>query len=163
MPKTIYIDMDGVLVDLESYIEDTYTPDHIKEFGIGGIVDRDLNIFYDAKPILGAVNVFKDLVSNPDLEVYILSTAPWANPEAWKAKRVWVEQNLGEVAAKRLILSHRKDLLIGDYLIDDRDNNGAAQFKGEHIKFGTKPYTSWKEVMKYLEKNLHPNSITLEK
>ena len=32
--------------------------------------------------------------------------------------------------------THRKDLLIGDYLIEDRLANGAKDFKGELINFG---------------------------
>ena len=35
-----------------------------------------------------------------------------------------------------MILSHRKDLLKGDYLIDDRPKHGADTFDGEWIRFG---------------------------
>ncbi|NCG08090.1 MAG: 2-C-methyl-D-erythritol 4-phosphate cytidylyltransferase, partial [Verrucomicrobia bacterium] len=56
---------------------------------------------------------------------YILSTAPWGNPTAWSDKLEWVKKHLGEVAKKRLILSHNKQLNKGDYLIDDRSRNGA--------------------------------------
>lgn len=145
--------MDGVLVDLEGEIEKKYTKDYIDAVGIGRIVDQDLNIFYDAQPLQGAEEAFKELSRNPNFEVYILSTAPWDNPEAWKAKRIWVEKYLGLDGHKRLILSHRKDLLVGDYLIDDRDKNGAADFKGEHIKFGTQNYKSWTQVINYLTQN----------
>jgi len=151
--KIVYIDMDGVLVDLESYVDVNYIPDQIKQVGIGGIVDQDLNIFYESEPVKGAIDAFKFLFNDSRFEPYILSTAPWANPEAWKAKRIWVEKFIGHTATKRLILSHRKDLMIGDYLIDDRPNNGAAEFKGEHIKFGTKPYETWKQVLDYLIQN----------
>ena len=51
---------------------------------------------------------------------------------------------------KRLILTHRKDLLIGDYLIDDRLKNGAGEFKGELIHFGTIKFPDWKTVLEYL-------------
>lgn len=37
---------------------------------------------------------------------------------------------------KKIFTTHRKDLLVGDYLIDDRTKNGAGDFKGEHIQFG---------------------------
>ena len=52
---------------------------------------------------------------------------------------------------RRLILSHRKDLLKGDYLIDDRPNNGAADFEGELIKFGNEEFKDWKAVLNYLK------------
>ena len=71
-------------------------------------------------------------------DAYILSTQPWGNPSAWTDKYEWVKNFIGESAYKRLILSHRKDLSRGDILIDDGTANGAGQFKGEHIHFGTK-------------------------
>lgn len=61
-----------------------------------------------------------------------------------------VEKHLGEFAFKRLITTHRKDLLIGDYLIDDRTVNGAGEFTGEHIHFGTVKFPNWEFVVKYL-------------
>ena len=35
-----------------------------------------------------------------------------------------------------MFITHRKDMLIGDYLIDDRLANGAGNFKGELLRFG---------------------------
>ena len=151
--KIVYIDMDGVLVDLEEAIREKYTSSYISEVGIGTIVDQDLNIFYDAKPIDGAIEAFKKLAKDERFEVYILSTAPWDNPESWKAKRTWVEHHIGEDGYKKLILSHHKNLLRGDYLIDDRDKNGAAEFEGEHIKFGTNKFETWTQVINYLTQN----------
>ena len=49
-----------------------------------------------------------------------------------------------------LILSHNKNLNRGHYLIDDRDKNGAKEFEGEHIHFGTEKFPDWQSVMKYL-------------
>ena len=51
---------------------------------------------------------------------------------------------------KKIIMTHRKDMIYGDYLIDDRTANGAAQFKGEHIHFGTSKFPDWASVVKYL-------------
>ena len=152
--KVVYIDMDGVLVDLVGEVYKKYV--HAlggDDFDIGKIVDQDADLFYDAAPIEGAINAFKLLFNDPRFEPYFLSTAPWANPESWKAKRVWLDKHVGHTANRRLILSHNKNLLMGDYLIDDRDNNGAAEFKGEHIKFGTKPFETWERVINYLTEN----------
>ena len=41
-------------------------------------------------------------------------------------------------------------MIYGDYLIDDRTANGAAQFKGEHLHFGTSKFPDWASVVKYL-------------
>ena len=70
-------------------------------------------------------------------DIYFLSSPMWHMPQSYSGKRIWVEKNLGEIAIRKLILTHRKDLNIGDYLVDDRLKNGAAEFKGEHIHFGT--------------------------
>ena len=53
---------------------------------------------------------------------------------------------------KRLILSHHKNLNMGDYLIDDRTANGVDEFKGEHIHFGTAAFPNWDSVVSYLVK-----------
>jgi 5'(3')-deoxyribonucleotidase len=152
--KIVYIDMDGVLVDLVDSVYRNYAHSlGDDDFTVGAVIDRDATPFYNAKPIEGAINAFKLLFNDPRFEPYILSTAPWANPESLTAKRIWIEKFIGHAATKRLILTHRKDLMIGDYLIDDRPNNGAAEFKGEHIKFGTKPYETWKQVLDYLIQN----------
>jgi 5'-nucleotidase len=152
--KMVYIDMDGVLVDLVSAVYLKYA--HAlgdDEFDVNKIVDQDPDPFYDAEPIEGAINAFKLLFNNPRFEPYILSTAPWANTESLTAKRVWVEKYLGDIANKRLILTHRKDLMIGDYLIDDRPNNGAAEFKGVWIEFGSEQYPDWNSVLLKLEQD----------
>jgi len=146
--KIVYIDMDGVLVDLVGAVYKKYT--HAlgdDEFNVGKLIDRDVEPFYDAEPIPGAVEAFNQLSSDPRFEVYILSTAPWANPESLTAKRVWAEQHLGKEANRRLIFTHNKSLMIGDYLVDDRPNNGASGFKGKLIKFGSKEYPDWTSVL----------------
>ena len=39
---------------------------------------------------------------------------------------------------------------MGDYLIDDREWNGAAKFTGDWIHFGSKRFPNWKKVLEYL-------------
>ncbi len=55
-----------------------------------------------------------------------------------------------------MIITHRKDLVEGDYLIDDRGKNGTSEFKGEWIQFGSERFPDWKTVLDYL---LNPSSI----
>ncbi len=83
-------------------------------------------------------------------DVFILSTAPWKNPSAWGDKRKWVEKYFVEIFFKRIILTHRKDICQGDYLIDDRRWNGAMNFSGEWIKFGSEEFPNWDTVISYL-------------
>ena len=109
------------------------------------------------KPVDGAIEAYKELTKHFD--VYILSTAPWNNPSAWTDKLLWVQEYLGDLAHKRLILSHNKNLNAGDFLIDDRTANGAGDFSGEHIHFLSEQFNNWNDVLNYLIPN---RSVTCE-
>lgn len=146
MKKILYIDLDGVMVDLESHAIKRHGPDAVRHLGRLTSVDKEL--FEDPEPMPGAIEAFQELFNVFD--VYFLSTAPWSNPTALSSKRRWVQKHLGKLAHKRLIMTHRKDLCMGDFLVDDRPNNGAAEFKGEWIQFGQSGFESWVEVKKYL-------------
>jgi len=56
----------------------------------------------------------------------------------------------GTPAYKRLILSHHKQLNRGDFLVDDRPNNGASEFEGEWLRFGSERFPGWDAVLEYL-------------
>lgn len=148
--KIVYVDLDGVIVDIEDFIKKTFSQRTIDKIGIGNLIDQHPLIFREAKPITGSVEGFKKLTESPKYDVYILSTAPWANEESWTIKRQWVEKYLGASAYKKLILSHHKNLLKGDYLIDDRIKNGVAEFKGEHLHFGQTGFEDWNKILNYL-------------
>jgi len=145
MKKILYIDMDNVLVDFPSGIEQLPL-DIVQKYTDN--LDEVPGIFSLMKPLSGAIEAFSVLADRFD--TYILSTSPWENPSAWSDKVIWVKKYLGPQAHKRLILSHHKNLNIGDYLIDDRSKNGADKFTGEHIKFGSDRFPDWEIVKKYL-------------
>ena len=145
MKKTVYVDMDNVLVDFQSAFP-KLSKDVLEEYEDD--IDDIPGIFALMEPMPGAIESFKELIQHFD--TYILSTAPWDNPSAWSDKLLWVKNNLGEHASRRLILTHHKNLNTGDYLIDDRTARGADKFAGEHIHFGTKKFPDWQSVMKYL-------------
>jgi len=108
-------------------------------------------IFRNLNPIIGAIDAVKILLDSNQYEVYFLSTAPWNNPSAWTDKRLWLEDQFGDLVNRRLILTHRKDLLKGDILIDDRPNNGAKDFVGTWIQFGTEEFPDWNSILKHLQ------------
>ena len=86
-------------------------------------------VFYrDLEPMPGALDAFNWL--NEHFDVYICSSPSWRNPSSWIDKRLWVDNVLGEKARKKLILTHNKGLVRGDYLIDDNVWNGVEDFKG---------------------------------
>ena len=138
MKKILYIDMDGALVDYNAMAQ-----------RYSGEIDWLPGTFANMEPVDGAIEAFNTLAEHYD--VYILSTAPWSNESAWSEKIGWVKNHLGHNARKRLILSHHKNLCAGDYLIDDRPNNGAEKFTGEWLHFGPgNKYPDWASVLEYL-------------
>ena len=143
--KILYIDMDNVLVDFSSGI--ALLPERL-QIQFKGRIDEAPGIFSFMKPLSGAIRSFERLSINYD--TYILSTAPWENASAWSDKNLWVRKYLGDVARKRLILTHNKNLNFGDFLIDDRTANGASDFKGKHIIFGSNEYPNWDSICNYL-------------
>jgi 5'-nucleotidase len=145
MKKILYIDMDNVLVDFPSAFPQISAEDKAK---YEDRLDEVPGIFSLMEPIPGAIEAIKNLSFKFD--TYILSTSPWENPSAWSDKLIWVKKYIGEYAYKRLILSHHKNLNMGDYLIDDRLKNGADKFQGEHIHFGSDKFPDWDAVTNYL-------------
>jgi len=148
MKKVLYIDMDNVLVDFESGINQL---DHSVKSKYEGILDEVPDIFSLMQPMPHAISSFKELATIFD--TYILSTAPWENASAWSDKLLWVKNHIGSNGYKRLILSHHKNLNYGDYLVDDRTKNGADRFRGEHIHFGTNSFPDWLSVVSYLKQH----------
>lgn len=143
--QILYVDMDNVLVDFPSAFDkvdkevlEQYANDKDEIPGIFGLMD----------PLEGAIEAYEEL--SQYFDTYILSTSPWENDTALADKLNWVKKYLGNVAYKRVIFSHNKHLNAGDYLIDDRTANGAGEFKGEHIHFGTPDFPDWETVKTYL-------------
>jgi 5'(3')-deoxyribonucleotidase len=146
--KIIYVDLDGVVADFDK---------GKLEHPLGAVTpyigrpDKLPGIYENLAPIPNAIASVNKLLKDPNFKVYFLSTAPWDNPEAWMHKRLWVTKYFDEkLIRKKLILCHHKQLLIGDYLIDDRRFNGASEFKGEWIHFGSEQFPDWNRVLDYL-------------
>ena len=122
----IFIDMDGVIADFEKASNEfqrihgkTNRPDKWVDY-------RNLDV------IDGAIEAVAKL--NADYEVFIASTPPWLRPEVWGHKREWIREHFPYLKRK-IILTHRKDLLIGDILIDDSRYRGQPDFQGEWFWF----------------------------
>ena len=145
--KRLYVDMDGVLVDFNSGVNRL---DDETRAAYANAPKNAPGVFALMDPMPGAIEALNRLADKFD--VYILSTAPWNNPSAWSDKLEWVKRHLGERFKKRLILSHHKDLLRGDFLIDDWDKHGTSDFQGKWIQFGSQEFPDWDAVEEYLKK-----------
>ena len=145
--KIVYFDMDNTLVNFESGIKqlsDTVKVEYDDE------LDNVPRIFSTMKPIPEMIDLYNQMAEDERYDVYILSTSPWDNPTAASDKVAWVQKHLPLYGYKRLILSHNKHLNIGDYLIDDRTMNGAGEFTGELIQYGTEKFPTAQSIKTYL-------------
>ena len=116
--------MDGVIANFKKAADEggwKHRPDKHVDY-------RNLEIMPGAKEAL--------MKLNEDFDIFIASTPPWARPDMWGAKREWLEEHFPWLTRK-LILTHRKDLLIGDILIDDSRWRGQPDFQGDWLWFGT--------------------------
>lgn len=144
----LYIDMDGVLADFDNgwrKIKDEALLEQYK----GRVYDIP-GFFANLDPMPSAVKAFRYLSEHYD--TYILTSPPFSNPTAWSDKLMWVQKHLGVGSFRRLIVSHLKELNYGDYLIDDRDVNGADKFMGTFIKFGEDPFKTWDDIIVFFER-----------
>ncbi len=153
--KIIYIDMDGVIVDFGRAIEEWFKNHPHLEERYKTFPDHIQGLFRIAPPIEGAISAIKKLHESGKYELFIATSAPWGNPQSNTDKRFWIEDYFGDLFHKKMFITHRKDLLMGDYLIDDRIKNGAGEFKGELLRFGldwennNKPneYPTWDSIL----------------
>lgn len=151
--QIIYIDMDGVIVDLRDSIEKWFKnhPNLVNKYK--NFPDHIPGIFRDPLPIENSIESVIKLYDSKKFELYIATSSPWGNPEAATDKRYWIEKYFGDLFHKKMFITHRKDLLKGHYLIDDRLKNGAANFEGKLLSFGWSyehqkfnEYSNWKMV-----------------
>ena len=156
--KIVYIDMDGVIVDFGKAINDWFEKHQHLEERYKTHPDHIQGLFRIAPHIKGAIDAIKKLNDSGKYELFIATSAPWGNQQSLTDKRFWLEDYFDNIFHKRLFTTHRKDLLMGDYLIDDRLKNGAGEFSGELLRFGydlendNKPneYPDWDSILDYL-------------
>lgn len=150
--------MDGVLADFQKQL------DEIKKQGWLVLnpkwkesPDTIPNMFKNLEPIEGSIKAIQKLQDSGKYDLYIATSSPWNNETAASDKVEWVKKYFGDKFKKKMFITHRKDMLMGDYLIDDRIKNGAGEFKGELLRFGydyendkINEYPDWDSILKKL-------------
>jgi 5'(3')-deoxyribonucleotidase len=151
--------MDGVIADFDAAVKyydptletDDHSPNYDQRYNrVNEICEKNPRIFQELPIIRGSKLAIEELF--PIYNIYFLSTPMWNVPESFMDKRLWLEQHFGEIAYKRLILTHNKGLNHGDFLVDDRTWNGVKDFKGHHIHFGTPEFPDWLITTDFLKR-----------
>lgn len=101
------------------------------------------------EPIPGAISGFKLLEEH--FEVYIATRPSYMNAHCYSEKRIWTEKHFGLETCKNLSLVPNKNLLIGDYLIDDMP---WLKFRGKQLLFGSSEFPNWDIIIDYFDSNV---------
>lgn len=182
MKKTIGIDMDGVLADIESHWLNLYERDYgirlsaeifkgVKEsdaFPDKTAVEKYVFTpgFFRTLPVMeGAVEAVKKLAE--DYEIYIVSAA-MEFPLSLFEKREWLTEHFPFISWKNIIFCGDKSVIATDYLIDDHCKN-LDYCKGTPIMFSAGHNAnlnhhvranSWSEVLTLMEEQKYNRTET---
>lgn len=137
----IFIDLDGVIVDFESYRN---------RLGLSGDeVKKSPGAYLCMKPMVGALEAIRSLIGK-GFDVWIASKPPTGIALAYADKAQWVYGNLPELKRK-IILTHNKGLLgdANDYLIDDRPHKADChRFPGKLLVFCEEDF-GWNQILEF--------------
>lgn len=114
----------------------------------------NLDFWTGLKPIEGSLEAVKEILKSDRFDVYICTKPVKEAPECYKGKAMWIDKYLPELIGK-IIMCQNKDMVRGDYLIDDNliYKHG---FKGKFIHFKRDiPSTEmWEKVIQILLKGV---------
>lgn len=149
--KTIAVDMDGVLADLNKKWIDTYNAiygddlkenevttwdmdDHVYEAAQGHVrnILRIKGFYADLEVIEDSINILQKIA---ETNTVIIVTSPTAM-ESYQDKMDWMTKHFPFVDPKNIVFTGNKSLIRADYLIDDGIHN-LEVFEGIPIIFDT--------------------------
>ena len=82
-------------------------------------------------------------------QVYIVCSAPTNRHAYLSEKQIWVEQYVSTLAHDHVVFTNRRDMLLGDYLVDLAP---AKDFMGARLAFGSDEFKTWEDVIVYFER-----------
>jgi 5'(3')-deoxyribonucleotidase len=171
MTNTIYLDMDGVVADFNSYAEtvlkktDTghkWTPDEWTRLKDNPHLYRDLKKMPLADDLTQIARKFRD---NLNWNLYFLTAVPKDNdvPWAFYDKVKWAENYYPDIPVHfgPYAVDKAKHCQPGDILIDDRETtcNQWQQAGGKTIYVIRRQYTQAIEELKHLFENIAIDTV----
>ena len=139
----IFIDLDNVLADFNKVIANLIP-----------ITDASTKIlekgFYEGLEVMPhAKERVAELMSHPEIDLWVATKLPKLNPYAATEKLLWVAKHFPALENK-VFITPDKTFLIGDILIDDDDR--WDNFKGLFLKFDpVNPFVAWNKIIYYVK------------
>jgi 5'-nucleotidase len=172
MKKTIAIDMDGVIADIDTHFINWYE----RDYGIRILPENILGLttteafpngavrkfvytpgFFLTAPVMpGAVEALKTL--SESFEIYIVSAAV-EFPQSLSEKLQWLNINFPFITWKNIVFCGDKSIINTDFMIDDMIRN-LDTFKGETLMFNSifnynhnhhRRVNTWQEVVELMK------------
>ena len=101
----------------------------------------------EGRPLPSVQKAYEELLNHYD--IYFVASLP-ANDVTYGSRwQEWVFETFGVASYHHLILTNRKDLLYGDFLIDATTANGSTGFMSTRIEFGSAAFKTWDDVRSY--------------
>ena len=82
-------------------------------------------------------------------QVYFVCPSPTNHPAYAAETLAWMERHVAVPAHDHVVFTNRRDMLLGDYLIDI---DPAKNFMGARIAFGSDEMKTWEDVIVYFER-----------
>jgi 5'(3')-deoxyribonucleotidase len=137
--RTLLIDMDCILVDMlppwilkynEATGEAVQVSD-VKDYNLTKVctnikaLDSILHkpgFFYDMEPMPKAVEALQKLMDD-GYDIVIVTQPPRRAEYAVRDKRRWIKKYFPDFGLENMIFCHRKDMIMGDLLFDDKPSH----------------------------------------
>jgi 5'-nucleotidase len=169
--KSIAIDMDNVIADVETHFIDWYERDHgirIDRQTMAGIPEMEAfpdkeavwNMlftpgFFSTVPVMpGSQDAIQELMKH--YEIYIVSAAT-EFPQSLNEKRIWLDEHFPFISWRNMIFCGDKSVVHTDYMIDDHVKN-LQSCKGRPLLYSAmhninvnhfRRLNNWNEVVEY--------------
>ena len=94
-----------------------------------------------------AMKAYRQLLETYD--IHIVAPSPNYDAAFMQDVQTWTADVVNVPAWRHLVFTNRRDLLLGDYLID---LNPSSDFMGTHIPFGSDTFKTWEDILEFFSR-----------